>query len=385
MKNSTNHEPKIEQSQTPLKVGLVLDDSLDRNDGVQQYVRSLGGWLSAQGHTVHYLCGQSRSQAKTIHSLSRNVGVRFNGNRLTIPLSARSSTIKTLLAKEKYDILHIQMPYSPVMAGKIIKLASTETAIIGTFHILPFGWLQELANKTLAVAQKRQLRRFDAICSVSASAQQFAKSHYGLVSSVIPNMIDTKRMQTVIQPHPKRIVYLGRLVHRKGCAQLLKAMLLLPESIRCEVEVLIAGDGPERKKLEKFAQKHNLSQVKFLGYIEESQKADLLGSAEIAVFPSLGGESFGIVLIEAMAAGAGVVMGGDNPGYKSVLSRWNDAMFDPRDIAAFSMCLQKYLHDEKLRLNVHSQQQASVQQYDVNTVGSQIVGLYQQGLLHSQR
>ena len=187
---------------TNLKVAIALDDSLDRNDGVQQYVRSLGGWLITQGHRVQYLAGQSKIGDKTIHSLSRNIGVRFNRNRLSIPLPANSNAIKTLLAKEEYDVIHVQMPYSPVMAGKIIRLASTNTAIVGTFHILPYGQLQQYGNKALAIVQKRQLSRFDAICSVSVAAQQFAKSHYGLNSSVIPNMIDAK-MAYCGSPSPK--------------------------------------------------------------------------------------------------------------------------------------------------------------------------------------
>ena len=120
----------MKHSTKKLKVGLVLDDSLDRNDGVQQYVRALGGWLADQGHTVHYLAGQSRADGKTVHSLSRNVNVRFNGNRLSMPLPANAGPIKALLAKEKYDVLHVQMPYSPLMAGKVISNAGPDTAAL---------------------------------------------------------------------------------------------------------------------------------------------------------------------------------------------------------------------------------------------------------------
>lgn len=370
---------------TKFKIGLVLDDSLDRKDGVQQYVRSLGNWLSAQGHTVHYLAGQSKTDNKTVHSLSRNIGVKFNGNRLTVPLPANSRAIKTLLARERYDVLHIQMPYSPLMAGKVIRLASPQTAVVGTFHVLPFGGLQRRGNRALGLVQKRQLRRLDAICSVSAPAQAFARTHYGLASRVIPNMIDAPAWRSALHPHTGRIVFLGRLVSRKGCAELLRAVLELPEPLRNNLEVLIAGDGPERQKLEKFACGHELDQVTFLGFIDEKHKADLLASAELAVFPALGGESFGIVLIEAMAAGSGVVLGGNNPGYKSVLAPWPEALIDPRDTKAFSASLTHFLSSEKLRAKIHAQQQTAVKQYDVNVVGSQIVGLYNEALLRRQQ
>lgn len=367
---------------TKLKVGLVLDDSLDRNDGVQQYVRSLGAWLSSQGHTVHYLAGQSKSDGKTIHSLSRNVGVRFNGNRLTVPLPASAKAIKTLLTKEKYDVLHVQMPYSPLLAGRVINQAGADTALVGTFHILPLGGVQRHGSKALGLVQKRQLHRLDAICSVSKPAADFAHSHFGLKTSIIPNMVDLQRFKTPLHPHPGRIVFLGRLVPRKGCMELLRALQIGNVGY---TEVLIAGDGPQRAKLEKYATKNNLKNVLFLGSIPEEHKPSLLASAEIAVFPSLGGESFGIVLLEAMASGADAVVGGNNQGYASVLAGMPQALFDPRDAKAFSLLLQQFLEDEPLKRKVHTYQQAIVKQYDTPAVSARILELYQEALLHRGR
>ena len=104
-----------------MKIGFVLDDTLDTADGVQQYVLLVGGWLKRQGHDVHYLVGHStRKDVDNIHSLARNVRVSFNKNRLSVPLPASTRAIKNLLKAEKFDVLHIQMPFSPFLAGKII-------------------------------------------------------------------------------------------------------------------------------------------------------------------------------------------------------------------------------------------------------------------------
>lgn len=365
-----------------MKVGFVIDDSLDRNDGVQQYVRSLGGWLSLQGHIVHYLAGQSQEIDKTVHSLSRNITVRFNGNRLTIPLPANGRDIRRLLKDESYDVLHVQMPYSPMMASKVIRNASGGTAIVGTFHILPLGRLQRHGSRALAMVQKHEINRFDAICSVSSAAKEFAGAYFGISSSVIPNMINTSAWETVVRPHPYRIVFLGRLVPRKGCKQLLAAIAELPDSLLDRLEVFIAGDGAERQKLEKFASKLGLNGVRFLGFVEEKDKPGLLASAELAIFPSLGGESFGIVLIEAMAAGAGVVLGGNNPGYRSVLSNWPEVLVEPKDRLSFSDSLERLLKDKTLRTKLHGLQQKALKKYDVDTVGPQIIKLYKDALLH---
>lgn len=362
-----------------MKIGFVLDDSLDRNDGVQQYVRTLGSWLKKQGHTVHYLVGQSSSDGEVIHSLSQNVNVNFNKNRLSIPLPANKTAIKKLLDKQQYDVLHVQMPFSPFMAGRIIAAANPRTVIVGTFHILPFNALHSIGSKTLAIVQKRNLKRFDAICSVSTAAQMFAKSHFGITSTVIPNMLDTNWWKTPLRPHPGRIVFLGRLVPRKGCMALLKAYNALPDQLKHQTELLLAGDGPERAALERFAIKNQLH-AHFLGFIDEEAKPSLLATADLAVFPSLGGESFGIVLIEAMASGSGVVIGGNNPGYASVLSK--AALVDPKDIKKFAACLEHFLTDETAKKKLHAEQAEAVKQYDTAIAGQKILAMYNEALHH---
>ncbi len=96
---------------TRLKIGFVLDDSLDSTDGVQQYMLTMGRWLQKKGHEVHYLVGHTRRpDIANIHSLSRNITVRFNQNRMSIPLGASRRHIKQVLMREQFDVLHVQMP-----------------------------------------------------------------------------------------------------------------------------------------------------------------------------------------------------------------------------------------------------------------------------------
>src|SRR6188474_3063449 len=119
-----------------MKIGIVGDDTLDKPDGVEQYIQTIGRWFAQEGHEVHFLVGETtRTDFPNIHSLSRNVKVRFNGNRLSIPLPANRARIRRLLAKEKFDVLYVQMPYSPFLAGRIVKAAGPKTAVVGAFHI----------------------------------------------------------------------------------------------------------------------------------------------------------------------------------------------------------------------------------------------------------
>ena len=136
--------------QKPRKIGLVIDTSLDPTDGVQQYVLSIGDWLSQQGHDVHYLAGQTdKRKLPNLHSLSRNITVSFNGNRTTIPLPTSRRKLRNFIQKEQFDVLHVQTPHHPLMAQRLILAASPQTAVVGTFHILPYGALSRIGTRLL--------------------------------------------------------------------------------------------------------------------------------------------------------------------------------------------------------------------------------------------
>lgn len=363
-----------------MKIGFVLDDSLDRGDGVQQYILSLGAWLSRNGHEVHYLVGQTKTtKIPNVHSLSKNLTVRFNGNRMSIPLPAKKAAIAALLQKERFDVLHVQMPYSPWLAGRVIHLAPKDTAVVGTFHIMPLGGLQFWGAKGLAWWSRTTTARMDKIWSVSAPAQDFARE-LGIFSDVLPNVVDLRRFaQASVKPSTAEfaIVFLGRLVERKGCLELLKAVEVLYVN-KVPVKLLIGGTGPQLEMLQNWVKKRKMvSIVTFSGFVPEVDKPNFLAQGQLAVFPSLGGESFGIVLLEAMAAGTQVVLGGDNPGYRSVLGEIEGSLVKPQDTMSFVKTLQQLYEDEPLRQRLHRQQQALVKQYDVGVVGKKLVSYYQ--------
>jgi hypothetical protein len=288
------------QRHQSLNVGLVFDDSLDSNDGVAQYVKTVGAWLSGRGHHVSYLVGETKLRewaGGKVHSMAKNQTVYFNGNKLSMPLLASQQNIQKVLSENKYDVLHVMVPYSPLMAKRVIKTADPKTAIVGTFHILPSGFISKLGSRFLAAWLRRRLK--------------------------------------------------------------------------------IASDGPDRAKLEALVDKLNVrDDTEFLGFIDEKDKPRLLSEADIACFPSLYGECFGIVLIEAMAAGSKVVLGGNNPGYRSVLSEQPQMLINPLDTIAFADRLELLLKDKDLVSNLHAWQDKTVRQYDINVVGEALETQY---------
>lgn len=371
-----------------MKIAFVLDDSLDRTDGVQQYVLTLGQWFSNQGHEVHYLVGHTtRTDIPHIHSLSKTLRVKANQNRLATPLPASTSKIRKLLKREQFDVLHIQMPYSPFLAAKVIKEAPASTAVIGTFHILPFSRLEATGTRMLGRVLRPTLKRFDRIFSVSEPAAAFARKSFHVQTDVLPNAIELEKFKTgkklkQYNDGKLNVVYLGRLVERKGCMNLLTALVSLQHAYDLEkVRLIIAGTGPLEKKLKQYARKYSLDNiVDFVGYVSEKEKPNYLATADIAVIPSTGGESFGIVLVEAMAAGADVVVAGDNPGYRFVLNGSEEQLVNPEDTEAFVKVLRYFIQDNQARKRAKTRQNALMTAYDVREVGSKLLKIYEQTL-----
>jgi phosphatidylinositol alpha-mannosyltransferase len=372
-----------------MKIGLVLDDTLDSADGVQQYVLGLGRWYSAGGHEVHYLVGATtRQDIPHIHSLSRNLRVSFNQNRLSTPLPAHRSAIKKLLAAEQFDVLHVQMPYSPFMAGRVVRAAPRHTAVVGTFHIVGYSRLERVATRMLRIWLWRSMRRFDQFTAVSAPAAHFARKSFRIKhASVIPNPINLDQLQAgkrlkKFNDGKINIVFLGRLVERKGCQQLLEALNQLQQAHHfLNVRVLIVGKGPLDAQLRRYVVRHHLGKVvHFTGFVPEANKPDYLASADIAVFPSLGGESFGIVLTEAMGAGAKVVLAGNNVGYASVMGERPDQLFNPTNTAAFVATLKRFITSDAARTRAYKWQQRHVAQYDIEKVGASVLVIYKSAI-----
>lgn len=369
-----------------MKIGFVFDDSLDQSDGIQQYMFSLHAWLTGQGHEVHFLVGETRrSDIPHVHSLSKNFTVQFNGNKLTIPLWGRTKQIRKVLQREQYDILHVQVPYHPLMAGRIIKHAPAKTSVVGTFHVAPYSPFVTAMTYLLGLWSRPTLKKFDRMISVSTAAQAFCAKTYRLQTEVLPNVFDYERFSSA-QPLPQyddnvlTIVFLGRLVPRKGCMRLLEAVYDVRQLSKDlpTFRVVICGAGQLEHVLKKYVTDHGLDDVvEFAGRVSEDDKPRYLASADIAAFPSSGGESFGIVLTEAMASGKAAVLGGDNPGYRTVLGGRPEFLFETADNVMLTKKLEWLLTSEHDRKDAAAWAKAESKQYDVEVVGQKLVALYQ--------
>lgn len=375
-----------------MKIALVLDDALARPDGVQEYARSIAAYLGSHGHTVHVLCsgeaGDRPSGVAAVHSLTNNVGVSFNGNWLRSPCPAPRPLIRRLMERERFDVIHVMSPHSPLLAGRVVtearRVLGYAVRIVGTFVILPDSGASDFSIRLLGRALRTNLGLFDAFCGLSGPAAELATRAYGLSADVIPGPSDVAAMRGQAKRNPwprdergrKVVTFMGRLVDRKGVLELIAAVGCLPADVRDGIVVRIGGRGPLLDKARKAVARAGLGDVvQFDGFISDADKAGYLASADIAVFPATGGESFGVVLVEAMSAGAGVVLAGDNPGYAWTMGD-PEALVNPRDPQAFADSLAALLSDDARRAELHARQQERVQVFDSAVVGAQLEALY---------
>jgi phosphatidylinositol alpha-mannosyltransferase len=373
-----------------LRVALVIDDSLDRPDGVQQYVLVLGAWLTARGHEVHYVTASSdRTDLENLHVIGRTVQVTFNGNRLGTPLPVSRREARDLLASIRPDVVHVQMPYSPLLAGRVVSAAPRGTAVVGTFHIYPQSRLVEIGAHALGRLERRRLRRFDTVMAVSEAAQDFARRTFGLRTRVVGNPVDLDRFvprdgdaddRTV-----PRIVFLGRLVERKGPRELVRALVRLRETAPdLRWHATVAGRGGLLPELRRLAREGGVGdRVDFPGFLDEADKPAFLASADLVALPSTGGESFGISVVEALAASGGPVLAGDNPGYRTVMRGLEDQLVVPGDTDGFAAELERRLRaldDAAARARVAERQRTAAARFDVDVIGTQVEKVYREAL-----
>ncbi|HLS01606.1 MAG TPA: glycosyltransferase family 4 protein [Beutenbergiaceae bacterium] len=372
-----------------MKIALVVDDTLDSTDGVQQVILEIGRELHRRGHEVHYLTSTTtRTDVANVHSLSKNVRFRFNGNRVGVPLPAKRRVIERVLREEQFDLVHISAPYSPLLAGKIISRLPPSTPVVGTFMILPLGKVSRWGGKLLGLLQRRQARRFNAFMAVSDPAGEFCRFMYGDPGVTTGNPVNItpfhKARERALEaaPPPKApvsILFLGRLVERKGAGELINAVAVLRRLTSTPFEVEIAGRGPLEEEYRSRVHDLGLSQVvRFSGFIPEEDKADLLARADIIALPAYGGESFGVSVVEALAAGTGGLLAGNNPGYASTLGPLQECLIHPRDVHGFAEKLKELVESPELRRSMSEKQSLHAQEFHTPTVVDRIEQVYSQ-------
>ncbi len=322
-----------------LRVGIICPYSLTMPGGVQGQVLALARALRAEGCNARVLAPcDGPPPDSDVTPLGNSLPAVANGSVAPVAPdpAAQLRTIRAL-RDEDFDVLHLHEPMAPgpTMTAVLLKPAP----LVATYHAAGGSRAYDYLKPGVAWMARRIDRNF----AVSEDALQMASDALGGDYEVVFNGVEIERARTA-EPEPATgptVFFVGRHEPRKGLAVLLEAFESLPDNTR----LWVAGDGPETNELR--AARFGIDRIEWLGRISETEKLRRMRGATVFCAPSLRGESFGVVLIEAMAAGTPVVAS-DLPGYAAVaLQGEAAALVPPGDAAALGAALNDVLTSER--------------------------------------
>ena len=334
-----------------MKIGLVSPYVYPLPGGVTQHVRFLYENLRLRGHEVRILTsshGLQRSSEGDVIRLGKGFSMPANGSVGTITLSPRYvSQAHDLLEREQFDVLHFHEPFVPFLS--LVLLNQSRSVNIGTFHAYG-GWspAYQFGKRVMRPYAERLHGRI----AVSAAARHFIDRYFPGDYKVIPNGVDVDRFRKAVpltrwQDGTPNILFVGRFEPRKGLLELLKAYRLMRRT-GVEARLLLVGGGPQEREARRYVATRNLQGVHFLGRVSDDERNQLFRTADVYCSPATGRESFGIVLLEAMAAGAPIVAS-DIHGYKGVVRRGREALLvPPKDHKELAVALGRLVEDKAL-------------------------------------
>lgn len=365
-----------------MKIGIVFPYNLFRGGGVKECVLALQQGIIARGHQALIITPQPRdyrgSEPEGVVMLGGSIPFRAIRTEGNVSASADLANIDAMLKRENFDILHFHEPWNPMLSYQI--LSRSNAINIGTFHAaMSERRSSRSVERVITPYTKSILTYLDVMTAVSPAASIYVKSLTKRHVQIVANGIDLDKYsynpKVTIGNTTKTILYVGRLEKRKGVKYLLSAYAHLKQTSP-HTRLIITGDGPERQNLETQVSEMSIRDVSFLGMVDEETKLDLFARSDLFCSPAMHGESFGIVLLEAMASGR-VVVAGNNPGYESVMAgRGRLSLVNPKDTSEFARRLSLLLDDESLRTAWLDWAQDEVKKYSYDNIVDQYMAIY---------
>lgn len=373
-----------------MKIGLVCPYNVAKGGGVQEIVFAMQAELQARGHEVYVITPQPRDYDESTCPqegplIFLGTAADFNAPLLhtTTQVSAGlNDAIDAMLEEYQFDILHFHEPWVPMLSRQI--LMHSNAVNVATFHAnIPKTIMSRTVAKVVTPYTRSFLKYITEFTAVSDAAAEYICTLTDQPVAIVPNGIDLKSYKAPTKYNDgrrnKSILYVGRLEQRKGVKYLIQAFSLLQQKDP-NVSLIIAGSGPDREKLEMLVDDLELRNVTFLGYVSDEEKRKLFRTSDLFCAPAIYGESFGVVLLEAMASGL-VTVAGDNPGYASVMQGLGAlSLIDPHDSDEFARRLQLLLNEPDLRKLWRKWASDEIRQYSYPNVVSQYEEIYEQAI-----
>ncbi|MFP5346104.1 MAG: glycosyltransferase family 4 protein [Actinomycetes bacterium] len=363
-----------------MRVGIVCPYSFDVPGGVQFHIRDLAEHLMSLGHVVSVLApaDDDTPVPAYVEPAGRAVPVPYNGSVARVSFGPVSNArVRRWLAEGDFDVVHIHEPITPSLA--LLALWNATGPIVATFHT---AILRSRAMQAAYPVVRPSLEKISARIAVSEDARRTLVEHLGGDAVVIPNGVYVDRFASAPVAEEwegtegaPTLAFLGRLDEpRKGLEVLCRALPALLSGWP-DLRVLVAGRGDADEALEVLGEAAR--SVTFLGAVSDEAKASLLRSVDVYVAPQTGGESFGIVLVEAMSAGTCVVAS-DLGAFRRVLDDGEFGLLFPTgDPDALATAVASALADPGRRAELAAAGQAGVRRYDWSIVAADVLAVYE--------
>ena len=369
-----------------MKIALVCPYDWNRFGGVQAHVRQLARRLSSD-HEVRVLAPASgpipRPEAPfQVVGVGAPMPIPFNQSVAPVSLSpAVVGRVRRELRRFAPHVTHVHEPLAPMVSTAAVAFAASPLVL--TYH----AWSDtDRLYRMVGPAARKVVARAHVSVAVSPAAQRYAAGALRLplgAFRIVPNGVDVAQFASaepiadLVDSSRPLLLFVGRLEPRKGLDVLVRAWLRL-RARRPEVRLCVVGEGSERDRCQQMIPPSLRPDVLFVGAVAEVDKARYHASADIYVAPNVGGESFGIVLLEAMSAGLPVVAA-DIPGFRAVMTDGREGrLVSPGDAPALATALDALLVNEKLRTAMASEGLRSALDFDWSAVTAQLLDIYHQ-------
>ena len=365
-----------------MKIAMVSPYDFTWPGGVTIHVSQLARELEQSGHEVQVLAPHSPSRecqdGDLLVPLGRSVPLPSNGSIARVSLSVwLARRIRALLQREQYDVIHLHEPMAPILPLTVLEYSNTVN--VGTFHACRNR--QHLYRMSRPVI-KRWRSRLHGSIAVSPAAMRYVSEAFPGEYEIIPNGIDVDHFSQRAVPWPQyqdgktNLIFVGRLEKRKGLRYLLEAYGRLKWDMP-DLRLIVVGPGTPDKDSYHVLSSQNLQDVEFVGRVPYDDLPRYYASADVFCSPATGGESFGIVLLEAMAAGKPIVAS-DIEGFRGVMQHGRQgSLFQNKSVESLASELQTLVLDPDLRRKMGEQGRTTAQQYRWQVVGRRVEQYYE--------
>jgi len=367
-----------------MKIALVSPYDFAYPGGVANHISALERHFTQMGHEVRVIAPASRvisTFGDRFIPIGKPRPIPTSGSIARVTTSLRlASRIKAVLNEEKFDIIHLHEPFMPMLCTAVLRFSNT--ANVGTFHAVHGKPGYNFGRPISTIMLRRRVHKLDGKTAVSKPAMEFAHKHVPGYYTVIPNGVDLDHFSPNVSPIDEfcdgkvNILFVGRLEKRKGVGYLLEAY----KRVRREIpnsRLIIVGPGTRlRGKYERQVKRSGLKDVVFVGYVSYDELPRYYKTADIFCAPAIGWESFGIILLEAMAMGKPIVASNID-GYASLVTHGVEGLLvPPRDKEMLAQALITLMASESLRQEMGARGRVKAADYSWEHIARRVFNYY---------